>query len=168
MRNAAILISGIGLLLLQWIIAWFLPWESAVPLLIMPLVLTMAVGDFSLARGALLTFVLGYITDAGSGGALGLWTFTLVSVYLLARMVGLKLFLHGVVFQILLTFLATMAAGVIMTAVLLVFDRRPLAVLSAFGVVTGQSLATAAVAPLVFAFVANLPGVSAPKADEGT
>ncbi|MBL8601590.1 MAG: rod shape-determining protein MreD [Myxococcales bacterium] len=166
MRNAVILLTGLGLLLLQWIIAWFVPYEHLTPILVLPVVLTMAVGEFSLARGALLTFVLGYLTDAGSGGALGLWTFTLVSVFLLARMVGLKLFLHGVVFQVLLTFLASIAAGVLMMGVLLVFDRRPVAVASALGVVAGQSLATAACAPFVFAFVAGLPGVSSPRPDE--
>lgn len=167
MRNVAMIFVGVVLLLAQGVIALHLPTQRLAPTLVLPMVLFMAVGDFSLARGVSLSFVLGYLADVFSGGSLGLWTFTLVSVFLLSRVAGLKLFLHGKVFQVLMTFMASMVAGLEMMSLLLVFDRRPLNVVAALGVVFTQSLATAATAPVVFALVRRLP-VGAGPADEPT
>lgn len=166
MANVLTLLVGVAMLLLQGALARHLPTEYVAPSLVLPMVLFMAVGEFSLERGVSLAFVLGYLTDAFLGSALGLWTFTLVAIFLLARVAGLKLFLHGVVFQVLLTFVGSLTVGVIMTGLLLVFDRRPLAVLAAMGVVTCQSLATAACAPAVFALLARVP-VQTPRVEEG-
>ncbi|MBI5512464.1 MAG: hypothetical protein HY909_01775 [Deltaproteobacteria bacterium] len=158
MGNLALLAVGLGLLLAQGTFAQLTGTARWCPAPALPMVLYMAVGDFSLARGVSLAFVLGYLADACAGGSMGLWTFTLVSVFLLARVAGLKLFLHGVVFQVALTFVASVVVGVEMLALLLVFDQRPIAVLAALREVTLQSLATAASAPLVFALVRRLPG----------
>ena len=160
MRNAALLLAGVLLLLAQTVFARVLWSEYPAPSLVLPMVLYMSVGEFSLARGVSVAFVLGYLTDVFSGGSLGLWTFTLVSIFLLARAAGLKLFLHGVVFQMVLAFVASCVAGVGMMGLLLVFDRRVLAVLPALGVVASQALATAVCAPLVFRFVQALPGTT--------
>jgi rod shape-determining protein MreD len=168
MANLLTLLVGVALLLLQGLVARHLPTEYLAPSLVLPMVLYMAVGEFSLERGVSLAFVLGYLTDAFLGSALGLWTFALVSIFLLARAGGLTLFLHGMVFQVLLTFVGSLTVGVIMTGLLLVFDRRPLAVLPAMGVVASQSLATAAVAPAVFALLARLPASAAPARAEET
>lgn len=165
MANALLILAGVVLLLVQGVVARALPTDHLAPVLIIPMVLYMAVGDFSLARGVSLAFVMGYLTDVFAGGSMGLWTFTLVSIFLLSRIAGLKLFLHGKVFQVLLTFVASMVAGLEMVALLLVFDRRPLAVLAALGVVSTQSLATAACAPLVFALVNRIPTVT-PRPEE--
>ena len=114
------------LLLAQTVIARVLWSEYPAPSLVLPMVLYMSVGEFSLARGVSIAFVLGYLTDVFSGGSLGLWTFTLVGSFLLARVAGLKLFLHGVVFQVVLTVLASCVGGVTMMGLLLLFDRaRP-------------------------------------------
>jgi len=164
--NVLTLLTGVALLLLQGILARHLPTEYVAPSLVLPMVLYMAVGEFSLERGVSLSFVLGYLTDAFLGSALGLWTFALVSIFLLARVAGLKLFLHGMVFQVLLTFVGSLTVGVIMTGLLLVFDRRPLSVLGAMGVVASQSLATAACAPAVFALLARVPTATAPRPEE--
>src|SRR5579884_4115461 len=143
MANAIVLAAAMVLLVIQGLVAFLLDTDAFVPSLVLPVVLYMAVGEFSLARGVSLAFVLGYLADAFAGGSMGLWTFTLVSVFLLARVAGLKLFLHGMVFQVLLTFTAACAVGLMMMSLLLVFDRRPLAVLPALRVVLGQALATA-------------------------
>lgn len=166
MINVLTLAVGVLLLLLQGAIARHVPTEYVAPSLVLPMVLYMAVGEFSLERGVSLAFVLGYLTDAFLGSALGLWTFTLVTIFLLARVAGLKLFLHGVLFQVLLTFVGSLTVGVIMTGLLLVFDRRPLAVLAAMGVVACQSLATAACAPAVFGLLARVP-MATPRVEEG-
>ncbi len=165
MRNAALLMAGVLLLMAQTALGLVLRWDRLTPSLVLPMVLYMSVGEFSLARGVSVAFVLGYLTDLFSGGSLGLWTFTLVSVFLLARVAGLKLFLHGVVFQMVLTFVASCVAGVGMMGLLLVFDRRVLALLPALATVASQAVATALFAPLVFRFAQALPG-SAPRVEE--
>jgi rod shape-determining protein MreD len=109
---------------------------------------------------------MGYLADVFGGASMGLWTFTLVSIFLLVRVAGLKLFLHGMVFQVLLTLVAGVFAGVEMMALLLVFDRRPLAVLAALGTVTGQAAVTAALAPAIFALLGRLPGGAPVVAEE--
>ena len=168
MANAFLLALGVVLLVAQSVLGTILPVEWLAPSLLLPLVLYMAVGEYSLARGVSLAFVLGYLTDAFSGGSMGLWTFSMVSVFLLARVAGLKLFLHGVVFQVILTFMACFVVGLLMMGLSLVFDRRPLAVLAALAVVLGQSLATAACAPGVFALVRRIPGAAPPKPEEAS
>jgi rod shape-determining protein MreD len=164
-RNAALLLAGVLLLMAQTALGLILRSDHLTPSLVLPMVLYMSVGEFSLARGVSVAFVLGYLTDLFSGGSLGLWTFTLVSVFLLARVAGLKLFLHGVVFQTVLTFVASCVAGVGMMGLLLVFDRRVLALLPALGTVASQAVATALFAPLVFRFAQALPG-AAPRVEE--
>lgn len=166
MTNLLVILTGLGMLMLQGLVAQVTGTEKLSPSFVLPVVLYMSVGEFSLARGVSLAFVLGYFTDAFAGFSMGVWTFTLVSVFLLARAAGLKLFLHGVVFQVLLTYVASFFVGVEMTGLLLVFDRRPLAVTAALGVVAIQSITTAAIAPAVFALVRALPGVANHKPEE--
>lgn len=157
MANALLLVTGVVMLVLQGLIAYVGPSEYLAPVLVLPMVLYMSVGEFSLARGVSLSFVLGYLADVFAGGSIGLWTFSLVSVFLLVRVAGLKLFLHGMVFQVLLTLVASIFVGVEMMALLLVFDRRPLAVVAAMGVVVAQGVATALTAPVVFGLMRRLP-----------
>ncbi len=166
MSNVLLLGMATALLVLQGALAWLSPSDRVAPTLVLPAVLYVAVGEFSLVRGVSLAFVMGWLADVFAGASMGLWTFTLVSVFLLVRVAGLKLFLHGVVFQVLLTLVAGVFAGLEMMALLLVFDRRPLAVLPAIGLVVTQSLATAAFAPVVFALLARLPGASQSPAEE--
>ncbi len=158
MANAILLATALALLVLQGLVAYVSPADWLSPVLILPAVLYVAVGEFSLPRGVSLAFVMGYLADVFGGASMGLWTFTLVSIFLLVRVAGLKLFLHGVVFQVLLTLVAGVFAGVEMMALLLVFDRRPLSVLGALAIVTGQACVTAALAPAIFALLARLPG----------
>jgi rod shape-determining protein MreD len=136
------------------------------PSLVLPLVLYMAVGEFSLARGASLAFVVGYLSDAFSGLPMGLFTFTMVAVFLLARVAGLKLFLHGVVFQVLLTLVAQITGGMLMLGLNVVFERTRLAIGPAMALVTSQAFATALLSPLVFWLVRRVPGVETAKPEE--
>lgn len=166
MINVLVLLLAFALLVVQGMLQHILPSQWVYPSLVLPLVLYMAVGEFSLARGASLSFVIGYLTDVFSGIPMGLYTFCTVAVFLLARVAGLKLFLHGVGFQILLTFVASMAVGGLMLGLHVVFERHHLAIASAMALVASQGLATALVSPLVFALVRRLPGVETPKPEE--
>jgi cell shape-determining protein MreD len=158
MTNLILLLLGTCLLVVQGIFSYVLHNEVMAPGLVLPMVLYMSVGEFSITRGVSLSFVLGYLSDVFAGGSIGLWTFAFVSSFLLVRVAGLKLFLHGIVFQIALTFIAWCFVNFEMMALLLVFDRRPLAVLPAARNIVMQAFATALTAPLVFGLMRRLPG----------
>lgn len=167
MSNALLLALGFFLLAVQNLIAKLSDavglGEWAYPSLVLPVVLFLAVGDVSLARGSLLSFVLGYFVDAFAGLPLGLNTFLMQVLFLLSRVAGLKLFLHGKVFQLVLTFVAGIAGGALTVALHVVFERAQgrLAIGHAMMVVLTQSIATGLFAPLVFAALARLPGAPA-------
>jgi len=78
MRNTAFLAIGIGLLVLQSnlfrLIGRF-QISGATPSLLLPLVVFMGVHEYSIARGAALAFLLGYLLDLFSAAPIGLFTF---------------------------------------------------------------------------------------------
>ncbi len=154
---------GMALLVAQNLIARMLDavgvGEWAYPSLILPVVLFLAVGDVGLGRGVLLSSVLGYLVDAFSGLPLGLNTFLMQVLFLLSRVAGLKLFLHGKVFQLGLSFFAAIAGGALTVALHVVFERAQgrLAVGHAMLVVLSQAVATGLCAPVVFAMMARVP-----------
>ncbi|MBL8682035.1 MAG: hypothetical protein JNK05_22905 [Myxococcales bacterium] len=164
MLNALLLALGFLLLALQNLIAKLCDavgvGEWAYPSLVLPVVLWLAVGDVSLGRGSLLSFVLGYFVDAFAGLPLGLNTFVMQVLFLLSRVAGLKLFLHGKLFQLVLTFVAGIAGGALTVALHVVFERTQgrLAIGHAMLVVLSQSVATGLFAPLVFSILSRLPG----------
>ena len=166
MINGMLLALGFALLMVQGMLQHIVMSQWLYPSLVLPLVLYMAVGSFSLSRGASLAFVLGYFTDAFSGLPMGLNTFAMVAVFLLSRVAGLKLFLHGVVFQILLTFFASLTMGVLIMGLNVIFERSTLAVGPAMLLVAAQGVATAVLSPIVFAAVRRLPGAETPKPED--
>jgi len=87
-RNTAFLITGIALLLIQanlFRVLGFIHVPGLVPSLLLPLILFMGVHEYSVARGASVSFVLGYATDLIGIAPIGLYTFTYVAIFILAR-----------------------------------------------------------------------------------
>jgi rod shape-determining protein MreD len=165
--NGLFLALGFALLVVQGMLQHIVASQWIYPSLVLPVVLYMSVGSFSLARGASLAFVLGYFTDAFSGLPMGMYTFAMVAVFLLARVAGLKLFLHGVVFQIVLTFFASLTVGILILGLHVIFERNTLAMAPALMVCASQGVATALLSPFVFWMVKKLPGAETPKPEEG-
>ena len=166
MINAVLIALAVVLLVVQNIFARFCDavgvGEWAYPSFILPVVLFLAVGDVGLGRGVLLSSVLGYLVDAFSGLPLGLNTFLMQVLFLLSRVAGLKLFLHGKVFQLGLSFFAAVAGGALTVALHVVFERSQgrLAVGHAMLVVLAQAVSTGLFAPVVFALLARIPGIA--------
>ncbi len=61
-----------------------------IPALVLPLILFMGVHEYSFARGAIVAFVLGYATDVLGIAPVGLYTFTYVATFVLARAAGVR------------------------------------------------------------------------------
>ena len=75
MRNTAFLAIGIGLLIIQsnlFRLVGRLQISGATPSLLLPLVVFMGVHEYSMARGAALAFLLGYLLDLFSAAPIGL------------------------------------------------------------------------------------------------
>jgi len=159
MRNAVFLVVGILLILVQsnlHLVLGGLYVVGTTPNLVMPLVVFLGVHEHSMARGATLTFVLGYLLDLLSGAPVGFFAFVHVSCWWMARVAGVRLTAQtwltraslGFVFSI-----AEAAIGLILLAVFGNDTRRPVEIAA---IVIPHAIATALAAPLIFALAQRM------------
>lgn len=173
MRNAAILFFGFALLVFQATATTLVPIHPFTPNLLLPVVIYLGVSqDVELVRGAALSFVLGYLLDSFGGSPMGLHTFVLVAIFLLARGAGFSLFARGPLFQVGLTFAVGLLSGGTILALRAIFEKRPPfpaegawhATKSLFA----PAVITAIAAPLVFMAVRRIDSLVARRPSEGT
>jgi rod shape-determining protein MreD len=174
MRNLAFLALGLVLLLVQANLFRVMGWvhvPGLVPSLVLPLIVFMGVHEYSLARGAAVAFVLGYATDLIGVAPVGLYTFTYVATFVLARAAGVRLAAQTMWMQAVLALSFAFLHSVMILILLAIFGRdkdgwvpRHLYVLA-----PPHVLATGIVAPLVFRLCQRLhvATTTAPRADMG-
>ena len=155
MQNAALLLLGFALLIVQASATALVNVHPFSPNLLLPMVIYLGVShDVGIVRGGMLAFVLGYLLDSFTGSPMGLHTFVLVATYMLARGAGLSLVLRGPLFQIGLTFGVSVIAGGTILALRAIFERPAAFEAGTVGDTTltliAPALTTAALAPLVF------------------
>jgi rod shape-determining protein MreD len=121
-----------------------------IPALVLPLVLFMGVREYSLARGAGVAFVLGYVTDVLGIAPVGLFTFTYVATFVLARAAGVRLAAQTTWMQVLLVAAFTLLQSIMVLVLLAIFGRDAWVPRSLYPLALPHAVATAAVAPLVF------------------
>lgn len=169
MRNATFLTVGFLLILLQsnlHLVLSKLPVVGITPNLVLPLVISLGVYEHSMTRGAILTFILGYLLDILSGAPIGFFTFVHVACWWMARVAGVRLTAQTWLTRISLGFGFSIVEAAITLILLAVFGsdtRRPVEIAA---VVVPHALSTAIVAPFVFRIAhklhqANLSGSSA-------
>lgn len=123
LRNFALLSFGFALLVGQAALGAIVTVHPFTPNLLLPIVIFLGVqNDVHLLRGALLSFLLGYLLDMFCGSPVGLCTFVLVATFMVARGAGIRLFLRGASFQIGLVFVASLLAGGTMLALRAIFS----------------------------------------------
>jgi len=154
MRNTAFLLLGIGLLLLQsnlFRLVGPLHVAGITPSLMLPLIVFMGVHEYSLARGAALSFVLGYLVDVFTSAPVGLYTFTSVAIFVVSRVAGVRLAAQTMLTKMALAFAFSLLEGTIVIILTAIFGKddpgRPRALAA---LVLPQALATALCAPIVF------------------
>lgn len=155
MRNTAFFVTGLALLLLQsnlFRVLRFVPVPGLVPSLVLPLILFMGVHEYSLARGAGVSFVLGYATDIIGISPVGLYTFTYVAIFVLARAAGVRLAAQTTMMQVVLALAFAMIHSVMLLVLIAIFGRDgggyvPRAL---YPMALPHVLATAVIAPLIF------------------
>lgn len=159
MRNTAFLITGIALLLIQanlFRVLGFIHVPGLVPSLLLPLILFMGVHEYSVARGASVSFVLGYATDLIGIAPIGLYTFTYVAIFILGRAAGVRLAAQTMMMQVGLALGFALVHSVMILILLAIFGRDPYVPRALYRLVLPHVLATGAVAPLVFRLAERL------------
>ena len=121
-----------------------------IPALVLPVILFMGVHEYSLARGAGVAFVLGYATDVLGIAPVGLYTFTYVATFVLARAAGVRLAAQTIWMQVLLAGAFTVLQSIMVLVLLAIFGRDAWVPRSLYPLTLPHAIATAAVAPIVF------------------
>jgi rod shape-determining protein MreD len=121
-----------------------------IPALVLPLILFMGVHEYSLARGAAVAFVLGYATDVVGIAPVGLYTFTYVASFLMARAAGVRLAAQTPGMQVLLVAAFAVVQSIMILVLLAIFGRDAWVPRSLYPLALPHAVATAAVAPIVF------------------
>jgi rod shape-determining protein MreD len=121
-----------------------------IPALVLPVILFMGVHEYSLARGAAVAFVLGYATDVIGIAPVGLYTFTYVATFVLARAAGVRLAAQTIWMQVLLAGAFTVLQSIMVLVLLAIFGRDAWVPRSLYPLTIPHAIATAAVAPIVF------------------
>jgi rod shape-determining protein MreD len=121
-----------------------------IPALVLPLILFMGVHEYQLARGAAVAFVLGYATDVLGIAPVGLYTFTYVASFILARAAGVRLAAQTAGLQVLLVGAFAVLQSTMIHVLLANFGRDAWVPRSLYPLALPHAIATAAIAPVVF------------------
>jgi rod shape-determining protein MreD len=131
-----------------------------IPALVLPIILFMGVHEYSLARGAGVAFVLGYATDVLGIAPVGLYTFTYVATFVLARAAGVRLAAQTTWMQLLLVGAFALLQSVMVLVLLAIFGRDAWVPRSLYPLALPHAIATAAVAPVIFRIAEALHGAT--------
>jgi rod shape-determining protein MreD len=121
-----------------------------IPALVLPVILFMGVHEYSLARGAAVAFVFGYATDVIGIAPVGLYTFSYVATFVLARAAGVRLAMQTTWMQVLLVGAFALVQSTMILVLLAIFGRDAWVPRSLYPLAVPHAIATAAVAPIVF------------------
>lgn len=170
-RIVAVVGFAFVLLVLQSTLGALFPLHPFAPHLLLPIVIYLGVRtEVQITHGAAVAFILGYLLDSFSGNAMGLQTFVMVATFLLIRGAGLRLFLRGAPFQMVMTFLVGVLDGAAILALRAIFERRPPFsspnALEASISLSATALTTAFAAPGVFFAIRKLDALLSKRREE--
>lgn len=171
MKSAAYLLVGLALILLQGTAHRFLVGlegvtigsfqaakylHGATPSLVLPLVVYLGIHEQSMARGALLSFGLGWGIDILGGGPAFLFRFTMVAVWWVSRAASTRVSTQSMMMRIPLALAASLAESAIILTLLAIFgadNRRPLELST---IVLPRAISTAIFSPFFFSLAHRL------------
>lgn len=176
MRNTAFLALGAALLVVQSnmfrLVEMFERWwrvPGLTPSLLLPLVVFMGVHEYSMARGAALSFILGYLLDVFAGSPVGLFTFITVATFVVARAAGVRLAAQTLITKIGLAFVFALVQGILIIVLTAIFGNDPARPRALVILVAPHAVATALSAPFIFAIAERIHAatITLPGAGEG-
>jgi rod shape-determining protein MreD len=168
-----LVLFGFGLLVLEAALGTLIPMHAFAPNLMLPIAIYLGVSpEVQIVRGAVISFLLGYLLDSFCGNPMGLQTFVLTASFMVARGAGLRLFPQGLGFQMLLTFLMAIAYGATVLALRAIFEQPQVPMgeaMSARAYFSFESpLSTALLSPFVFAGTRSVLSLGSKKREERT
>jgi len=171
-RNSAFLAIGIGLLILQsnlYRLVGPLHIAGATPSLLLPLIVFMGVHEYSIARGAALAFLLGYLLDVFAAAPVGLFTFITVATFIVSRAAGVRLAAQTFLTKIALAFAFGLVEGVLIVVLTAIFGNDIARPRSLAYLVPPHAISTAIFAPLVFSLAERVHAatINLPRPGEG-
>ncbi|HEY1955931.1 MAG TPA: rod shape-determining protein MreD [Polyangiaceae bacterium] len=153
MPTAVLVGVGLALTLLQSNLFRLVGWihvPGLVPSLVLPLVVYMGVSEFGLARGAAIAFVFGYATDLIGIAPIGLYTFTYVALFVLARAAGSRFAAQTALMQLVLGLGFAFVQSLMVLVLLAIFGREPYVPRALYPLALPHVLATGVVSPPLF------------------
>ena len=172
MRNTAFLALGVALLVIQsnlFRLLGGLHVTGATPSLLLPLVVFMGVHEYSMARGAALSFTLGYLLDVFAAAPAGLFTFITVVTFVVSRAAGVRLAAQTLLTKIALALSFGLVQGVLIVVLTAIFGNDPARPRALAFLVLPHAVSTAIVAPFVFALAERIHAatITVPRPGEG-
>jgi rod shape-determining protein MreD len=172
MRNTAFLALGFALLVVQsqlFRVIDRLHVPGATPSLLLPLVVFMGVHEYSMARGAALSFTLGYLLDVFCGAPPGLFTFITVATFVVSRAAGVRLAAQTLVTKVALALVFGLVEGVLVVVLTAIFGDDPARARALAVLVPTHAASTAVFAPLVFSLAERVHAatINVPRPGEG-
>ena len=172
MRNTAFLAIGIALLVIQsnlFRLIGHLHIPGATPSLLLPLVVFMGVHEYSMARGAALSFTRGYLLDVFAAAPTGLFTFITVATFVVSRAAGVRLAAQTLLTKLALAFVFSLVQGILIVILTAIFGGDPARPRALALLVPPHAVATALFAPLIFSLAERVhqATITVPRPGEG-
>jgi rod shape-determining protein MreD len=124
--------------------------SGATPNLVLPMVVYLGIHEDSMARGAALSFGLGWELDILGGGPAFLYRFTLVTVWWLARIASARVSTQSALMRLPLAFASSLVEGSIVLTLLAIFGIDSLRPRELSVLLLPRAITTTLFAPLVF------------------
>ena len=172
MRNTAFLALGLALLILQSSLFRFLDRlhvPGAIPSLLLPLIVFMGVHEYSMARGAALSFTLGYLLDVFAAAPLGLFTFISVATFVVSRAAGVRLAAQTLITKVALALVFGLVEGILIVVLTAIFGNDPARARALALLIPTHAASTAIFAPFVFSVAERVHAatINVPRPGEG-
>ncbi len=173
MRNTAFLAIGVALLVIQsnlFRLIGHLHIPGATPSLLLPLVVFMGVHEYSMARGAALSFTLGYLLDVFVAAPTGLFTFITVATFVVSRAAGVRLAAQTLLTKLALAFVFSLLQGILVVILTAIFGGDPARPRALALLVPPHAISTALFAPLIFSLAERVhqATITVPRPGEGS
>jgi len=169
-RSAAYLLVGCALVLIQGTVhrlfaglenvidaAWFSAMlHGATPSLVLPFIVYLGIHEASMARGASLSFALGWAVDILGGGPGFLFRFTSVGVWWICRAVSSRVSAQSTMTRIPLAFSASLLESAMVLTLLAIFGADNIRPMELSTIVLPRAISTALFAHFLFALAHRL------------
>jgi rod shape-determining protein MreD len=174
MSSLAVIAVAYLLLIVETGLSTLVPLYGFTPNLMLPIAIFLGVsGEVHILRGALTSFVLGYLLDSFCGMGTGVQTLVLTATFMVARGAGLRLLPQGRAMQVVLCFMMALTFGATVFALRAIFEQSADVDFTegagtTLGSLLKSSAATALLSPVVFVATARVEAFGGFKREKRT